>query len=257
MKNKLALLTGFLFCATIVYSQQKERKFLAELSLGPSFPLGKFAQKTYDGKDVNYPGFAKTGFNGQLSIGYHLNETFGVLLAGGYSIHAQDEKAYESQIKSENDQVARADVNAKSWKIAKVMAGGFFVSSLSDDDRLVLQTRITAGVCKSAIPEFSVVDYGSSGVWTASGKTGKVALPWTFCYQVSVGLKYKLNNKLHLLFDINSFNATAQKEYFSFINVPETATFGSGPVDMTSQSNYKKKFKLAEVNALAGIGIDF
>jgi hypothetical protein len=26
----------------------------------------------------------------------------------------------------------------------------------------------------------------------------KTSLPWAFCYQVSVGLKYKLNNKLHV-----------------------------------------------------------
>jgi hypothetical protein len=62
-----------------------------------------------------------------------------------------------------------------------------------------------------------------------------------------MGLKYKLKNKLHLLLDINSFNSTPQKE----------TTFSSSPVSSVPPQTYKMKYKLAEVNALAGIGISF
>jgi hypothetical protein len=56
-----------------------------------------------------------------------------------------------------------------------------------------------------------------------------------------------LNNKLHVLLDINSFNAAAQKvdTYNPLFPVP-------GPT-----YSEKRKFRLASVNVMAGIGFTF
>jgi hypothetical protein len=82
MKKTATLLTGFLFLAFVLHAQKKQPKFLTELSVGPSFPLGRFAETSYNDKS-EIPGFAKTGLGAHLSVGYYLNKSIGVLLSSG------------------------------------------------------------------------------------------------------------------------------------------------------------------------------
>jgi hypothetical protein len=258
MKKIAALLASFLLLTIALHAQKKQPAFFAEFGVGPSFPIGNFSKKTYNGTDNNLPGFATTGLGVNLSFGYHLNESVGLLLSGGYSINPQDEQAYVDYFKSNNSNIYTASVDAKSWKIAKLMAGGFLVTPLTSAEDLVLRTKLTAGVCKTAIPELK---YGFSGEnnnlgsiwWREYGYQGKTALPWTFCYQVSVGLKYTLNKKLYALFDISSFNATAEKENYFYYSTG--VSVGTGPNGTNTPP--KRKFKLATVNAQAGIGLSF
>jgi hypothetical protein len=255
MKKSVSLLTGFLFLTFVLHAQEKQPKFFAELAVGPSFPIGKFADKSYKSltEDNQPAGLAKTGISEQIFLGYYLNESIGLLLAPGYSVHAQDGSGYSEYLKQAVSvaggvPTSRVDVDPKSWKILKLMAGGFVVTPLTSSENLVLVTKLTAGACKTAVPGYSFKAYDQSGMVYGSGTTDKTSLSWAFCYQVSVGMKYKLNNKLHVLLDVNSFNATAEKEY--------TFTFPFSPNPVAPRTE-KVKFKLAEVNVLAGIGINF
>lgn len=255
MKNKLGLLTAFLFCTTFLYSQQKDHKFFAELSLGPSFPIGKFAGKTVKPfPDDDQPaGLAKPGLSSQFLVGYYLKENAGVLISEGSSFHAQDNSGYENYLKAAYTTPGAGpvsvDADRKSWKIIKLMAGGFLITPLNTEETLVLVTKVTAGACKTAIPAYNYKIYDSNGALYNAGTGDKTSLAWAFCYQVSMGLKYKLNDKLHVLFDVNSFNSTPQKKY----------TYNPNPVSSGPPQEEQKniKYKLAEVNALIGIGIDF
>jgi hypothetical protein len=209
--------TAGLFCALLITlalnAQKKQSPFFTELGVGPSFPIGDFAKKTYNGTDKNLPGFANAGLGFTLSAGYHINESVGLLLLGGYSINQQDEEAYEQYIKSNVSNSNSIAVDAKSWKIAKVMAGGFFVTSLTSSSDLVLRTKLTAGACKTAVPqlEYVVTGQGSGLLWRNYVHQAKLSLPWSFCYQVSIGLKYKLNKKLYALFNISSLMQRLKK----------------------------------------------
>jgi hypothetical protein len=255
MKKQLITASCFLLISCILHAQKEQSKCFVELSVGPSIPIGKFADKPYKGlTDDNQPaGLAKTGVSAQGSFGYYLNESFGLLLTSGYSVHAQDASGYEEYMKqsyiSSGRLTSRVDVETQSWKIVKLMAGGFLVTPLTSAEDLVLFTKLTAGVCKTAVPEYSYQAYDQNGMY-AVGKTEKTSLSGAFCYQVSVGLKYKLNKKLHLLIDVNSFNATPQKEY-TF----NSFTFPNG--DTVPARTEKIKYKLAEVNVLAGVGLSF
>lgn len=255
MKTKLGLLTAFLFCTTVLYSQQKEHKFFAELSLGPSFPIGKFAGKTANPfPDDDQPaGLAKPGLSSQFSLGYYLKENAGALFSWGSGFHPQAKSAYENYLQAiytmPGASPVKVDADAKSWKIIKLMAGGFLITPLNTEETLALVTKITAGACKTAVPAYSYKTYDQSGALYNSGSSDKTSLAWAFCYQVSMGLKYKLNDKLHLLLDVNSFNSTPKKEY---TYNPNPAS--SGP---PQQEQKNIKYKLAEVNALIGIGIGF
>jgi hypothetical protein len=256
MKKITTLLTAFLLLSIVLHAQKKEPKCFVEINVGPSIPIGKFAEKSYKHvtEDNQPAGLAKTGLSAQISLGYYLNESFGLLLMPGYSVHAQDASGYEEYMKlqyiSSGRLTSRVDVETQSWKIVKLMAGGFLVTPLTSAKDLVLLTKLTTGVCKTAVPEYSYQAYDHNGMMYPGGKTGETSLSWAFCYQVSAGLKYKLNNKLHLLIDVNSFNATPHKEY----------TFNPPPLpngDLPPPRTEKVKFKLAEVNLLAGIGFQF
>lgn len=256
MKKLLVLLTSFLFATIILQAQQKLPKFFAQLSVGPSFPLGKFADKSYTFAVNNDEpeGLAKTGLSIQASSGYHLSKTAGLLFLSGYSEHAQKASGYNEYIKqvilSAGVMTSKVDVNTTSWKIVKLMAGGFLNTPLTPDEDLVLVTKITAGVCKTAVPEYNFKGHVTDGITTFSGTFNKTSLSWAFCYQVSMGLKYKLNDRLHLLLDVNSFNATLKKEY-TFDPPP----YPNGNPNLNTYQ--KVKYKLAELNALIGIGMNF
>jgi len=250
MKRTVCLFAGLLLMGVAAHAQKKSSGMFAELSVGPSFPIGKFAEKSFKSYTEDDPGgCAKTGLAMNATIGYRLNETAGLLLIAGYSVNKQDADSYEDYMKkSWFSNPSRVDVDAKSWKIFRAMAGGFFVTPLTANEELSLVTKLAAGVCKTAIPEFSWTGYDQNGMMLGTGTQNKEKLSWAFCYQVNVGLQYKLNNKLHVFFDINSFNATVHKDYTYNPN-----PVSSGPVEMTT---VKRKFRLASVNALAGIGID-
>jgi len=256
MKKILTLLAGTLLAAVSLQAQQKQSKFFAQLSVGPSFPIGKFADKTYKGlPDETEPaGLAKLGLNTQLTIGYSLNDNFGLLFSPAYSVHAQDAQGYKDFVKASVygagvTTTSDPTLEAKSWQLLKLMAGGFMVTPLTAENKLVLVTKVAIGACKTAIPEYSFKGHGQ-GITTYSGKFNKTSLPWAFAYQISMGLKYKLKDKMHLLFDVNSFNSTPQKEVTYARPLPTSA----GP---STPQQIKVKYKLAEVNALVGVGIDF
>lgn len=249
MKKTVALLAVFVLLTFLLHAQQKQSRFFTELTFGPSFPIGKFADKTHSEiTEENPSGFAKTGIAVNLSLGYYLNGSVGLLLSSGYSTYAQDWSGYHRYLKSlpNTNIYPNVEVDAANWKVIKIMGGGFFVTSLTSNDKLNLLTKLTAGVCKTAVPELNFTAYKEDGEVLNRSAWNKTDLSWTLCYQVSVGLQYKLTNKLNLLLDINSFNATPHKEY-TFENY---LVYG-GRMTQT------KKYKISTVNAMAGIALNF
>jgi hypothetical protein len=249
MKKTATLLTGLLFLVFFLHAQKKQSKFLTELSVGPSFPLGRFAATSYKDDKNEVPGFAKTGLAAHLSVGYYLNKSVGLLLSSGYTVHPQDKDHFRREIESSIPGVTLTHFELKNWKTVKLMGGGFVVTPLTSEGELVLLAKLTAGVSKFDIPKREFWGSNQDGTSTISSIDNGGSLPWSFCYQVSLALEYKLNRSLYALLDINSFNTTAKKE-FNYTIIP-----GSGipPTAMT----IKNKYKQATVNAMLGIGVRF
>lgn len=240
MKKIALLLTGSLFLALALHAQKEQPKLLFEWSLGPSFPIGRFASSEYKEDDI--PGFAKSGLSTQFSIGHYLNQSIGVMLLLGSAVHPRDKDAYKKDIESSTG-ITVKQIELKSWKSLKLMAGGFWITPLSAGSELVLRTKLTAGVAKTSLPESDWSGTGQ-GSTTASGHGDRIPLPWSFCYQVSAALEYKLSPKWHVLLDISSFNTTARKEY-NF----------TGPAGQVIPVKFK--VKQATVNVLLGISMRF
>ena len=249
MKKITTLLTSFLLLTIALHAQKKQPKFLTELSIGPSFPIGMFAATSYNDKN-EVPGFAKTGLAAHLSVGYYLNQNAGVLLSSGVSSHPQDKDAFRKEIESAFPDVTLTHLELKNWKTVKLMGGGFVVTPLTSEGELVLLTKLTAGVSQFAIPKREFWGSSQDGTTTISSLPNEGALPWSFCYQVSLALEYKLNRSLYALLDINSFNTTAKNE-FTFTFDPDTPTSPGQTIVV------KYKYKQATVNALLGIGVRF
>lgn len=244
MKLITMLLTGFLLAITVLHAQEKHPRFFTELSVGPSFPIGKFASKSYNDLFSKQPaGMAKPGWAANVSVGYYLNRSFGVLLSAGYSDHKQDLSEYAKSFYGPAvDPWPNITFSAKNWKEENVRGGAFFVTPLTANHRLDLVTKLTAGICKITLPGYDWTDYNADGSVLYKGTVEKEKLPWGFCYQAGVALKYKLRNHLHVQLDVNSFNTTKRKSF-------DTGDFVPGTFKTI-------QYNLNTINALAGIGID-
>jgi hypothetical protein len=245
MKQTIILLTGFLLASTMLHAQEKHPRFLTELSVGPSFPIGKFADKTFGDQFKQKPaGLAKAGWSANVSIGYYLHKSVGLLLSAGYSEHKQDLSGYMQFYGGPLiDPLPNLEFIAKSWKMLNVRAGAFFVTPLTANHRLNLVTKLTAGICKTAVPGYNWKSYKDDKTLFYEGTEKKVDLPWGFCYQADVALKYKLGDNLHVLLTVNSFNAIMRKDV--------------GPGTYPYIDGGTRKYNQSTINTMAGIGIDF
>lgn len=256
MKKSVSLLTSFLFLVFVLHAQNKQPRFLVELGVGPSFPIGKFAGKSITSlHDKDPDGLAKTGLAVNATVGYYINSSIGVLLTGGYSENKQSASSYEDYLRrywlSGYNNIT-AETN--KWKVNKLMGGIFWITPITSSSKIKLLTKLAAGVCKTGIPGYSYEASNTypSGSSYAEGYQGKTTLKTSFCYQVSVEGQYKLNDKLYVLVDIHSFNAAPGKTMTYMTNEPLPSSTGYS----YRFSTEKRTYKLGTVNIQAGIGVN-
>ena len=246
MKLSWLLIVLFLM-STALQAQKQAPRYIGELSLGPSMPVGQFADKAYSlgSSDKEPSGLATTGYAVNASVGYYVKKSIGIMLTGGISVNPQTVDPYEEYYKNTISSTSTAKVKAHSWKAAKIMAGGFYSKPLGSSSKCLFVTKLTAGVCKTAVPAYSYSVYDQTGFPVMFGAVGKMQLPWAFCYQAGAGLQFKLNKMLHIVFDVSYFNAKPKKKLQYNPNFPSPGTF----------ITIERKYSLASVNMLAGIGI--
>lgn len=261
--TKTILLTGILFFFYITAkAQEHNSRFSVEVSAGPSFPVGNFASKDTLGMrlgDSNTSGgWAKTGLVVNLSASYNITRVFGWELEVGGQFNKRDGaplKKVLRKIYATRDNL-RISVKGSSWKIGKILTGGFFAVPLSSSDKFYFQGKVLAGVCKTSIPEYQYAVYDKDNpmgnpdgesVLTA-GRHSKTSLPLTFCYQLGAGLKYLLTQKMFLTASINYFDAQPVRKYSVYADPMNP---GGERIEI------EKKYKLRSINPMVGIGLTF
>ncbi len=229
-----------------LYAQTAASGFF-ELAAGPSFPTGRFGDKSFSGRlstEKKPAGAAKTGFSTQATAGYQLTSTVAVLLSGGLSWNKQDEAAVEKMGLSQTPSPF-VKAETENWKTFRLLAGGQFSAPIAAGSKLLFQVRLQAGACKTTLPGYTYAVWGDDLYDPiASVTVSDIKLPWTFCYQVGAGFRYPASGKFYLLGDLSFFNAHPVYALDYEWQFPQ-------PVSIHLDQTYS----LSSVNVLVGAGI--
>jgi len=163
-------------------AQETWSRWSIGLSAGPSFPTGKFAEKNtgYLGS-----GYALTGAGAELTVGYRLSRTFGLVAMAGW----QENKQRIDVSYIGPDILLIIPPSGHNWTIARLLTGISYSYPFSTHVGPTLQIRALGGFFKTSIP-------GVLNGWDIAEDSSP--LPWTFCYQADAGLKWKLSRKFSL-----------------------------------------------------------
>lgn len=234
------------FCFAM--AQEPDHKFSAQIEIGPSIPLGRFAHKSFSLFPHDASGNAITGFSADVLVKYQLEKPFGISLLIGGTINKQDEEYLENETKKNGSDQLIVNVKADSWKVFKIMPGVYYSIPFSPNSKLSFTPMISMGICKTSVPGYSGSFYypditGSMNTFAIN----KGDLPVTFCYRASLVLNYKINKSIFILLDANYFGASPALKYNYYPNWPQ----------ITDLSAAKKHYSLSSLNMLIGVGVWF
>jgi len=199
---------------------KKEPKFFAGITLGPSFPMGKFANKNFSDTTA---GLAKAGPSLNISAGYMLTPSVGVMVLFGGQENKMDPKSITNYLNQKYGDTVGTYASTKYWKTGRILAGGIFKFPLSKGEKLFFQGKILAGLLKTSYPGYiyaygqvvpNVSNPGNYNVLISSSST---PLDWAFCYQANVGLGWQLNRHISLVGDLSYFHAEARHKYDHYL----------------------------------------
>lgn len=254
MKRQTLLSVLAVMLAGIVHSQQTEKRFLIEAAAGASFPIGKFADKD---QSVAYTGLAKPGPLAQLTLGYMFSKHWGAMLQVGGSFNKRDDKKVRESLEAKYPAGSlKTSIDMHTWKTWRLMAGGIYEAVVCKKSGLRYNAGLLAGFCKSAIPASEIAYYEYNGNGGMSGGTASLAkapLPWTFCYKLQTGLKYRFNKTLGVGVTLGYFASSRELPYWQAVNVPSGVAPG-GTVTLP-WSTTPEKLKLNAVDALVSLEI--
>jgi hypothetical protein len=254
MKKEPLLLLGILFVGEIIFAQ-KAPKFSAAFSIGSAFPVGKFGSS--NSADTT-AGWALPGPAVNLSFGYHLTKSTGLLLLMSGQLNKQDANTFTKRIKDNSGPGTEVHTTTSSWRVGKIMAGVFFNKPISNSGKISLRTSLIGGGVKSYFPGYKY-EGTSNPTGSPADQSAFMAsfsgmkLPWVFGFQVNAGAQYEVAENIFLLADLNYFNAKV--ESYSFYPRGTGIIFSPGPV--LSPPPQKAKFSLASLNMMAGAEFRF
>ena len=252
-KGSLLLLS--IFCISELIFAQKSPKFSASISFGPAFPVGQYGSKNSSDSTA---GWALPGPALNISFGYHLTRSIGAMLLVSGQLNKQDAEVFKKRLKDGSGPGTEVQAKTYSWKIGKIMAGGFFDIPLSNSGKVLLRTALLGGAVKSYFPgyKYSGVSNptGSPADMTAfSGTFTGMQLPWVFGFQVNAGVQYEIAENIFLLADMNYFSAKV--ESYSFY--PRSTGIIISPRPLPFPSPQKTKFSLASLSVMFGAEFRF
>jgi hypothetical protein len=229
----------------------KEHRFFAGLSLGPSFPAGKFANKNFNDTTA---GLARPGPSLSISAGYMFTRSVGVVVSLGGQENKQDAGAIASSVKQANGDTVSTSAWTNSWKIARIMAGGIFKWPVGG--KFFFQAQGLVGVLKTSLPGYiygigqAIPNINNPSNYSIIASTAKTPLNWAFCYQANAGLGWRLTKRISLVGDISYSHAAPIHKYDHYlVFTPGGGFYDRGP--------WQRKYVISSVNLMAGAEIQF
>lgn len=254
----LSLLLLYFFCITHAQGQSpaptKDHKFFAGITLGPSFPMGKFANKNFADTTA---GLAMAGPSLSISAGYMITRSIGITVLFGGQENKMDPASITHWLNQKYGDTVGTYVATKNWKTGRILAGGVFKLPLSKGEKLFLQGKILAGMLKTAYPGYTygygrvIPNLNVLGNYSVIDSYPSISFDWAFCYQANAGVGYQLTRRIALTGDISYFHAAPKHKFDHYLVFnPSTNTFSDrGPWQM--------KYEVTSLNLMVGAEIRF
>ena len=205
--KKLLLALVLLLCSSTIFAQSTIHKSSVFIGLGPSIPTGDFSSTDVSN---DKSGLATTGFYLDLGYQYLFTKNLGVLAFYKWKVNGISEDALDYSVPTGSG--GSLAVSATSWKVSSTLIGLSQTFALTKNKKLSIEFREVAGVQFTSSPELNV-NYSIPGIGSSSAKQESQS-SISFAYQLGLGFKYQLNNKLQMRMfgDFNNSNASF-KEY--------------------------------------------
>jgi hypothetical protein len=229
MKKEIILLSLVLFAITAF--SQETRKGLIGISLGPSIPLGDYADNDGDNEDA---GFAMTGLHLNLNFNYKFNENLGFAALWTGNAHPIDVDEMVDLFWS-IDPSLNWEVETEAWSSGSLM-GGLLVSF--PYDKVDFDIKGLIGYSSSTIPN---IDVTASDGSTAVNIKQNEAVAMAFAVNLGAGLRYNVSDKIALTINMDYFSTKPEFE------VATTSNFG-----YSSNDDFKQTINM--LNISFGIG---
>jgi hypothetical protein len=235
MKEKL-LLSLLILAFFSVSAQDFKKQSAITLAVGPSIPVGTFADKNlYDEK----AGLAAVGGFANISYSNQFSKFFGVLATLGGRINGVDKNALGSY-SLPTGSGATLGIEASTWQFFSVMGGLFQTVPITSNEKLTFEIKEMIGVQFSSSPEITTTGF-IPGVGSLNSTEERQSVS-SLAYALGLGFKYKLGGNLGLKL-FGDYQGASPK--FTFI--------GSGPADEPIEQKLKQNTSAINV----GLGLSF
>lgn len=212
-------------------TSNENKKFIIDITMGPAIPLSDYARTNvkncfWDFTSVDsthLQGFAKTGFNFNITAAYLFSEYFGIKLTLSYSSNLFDVNTFSATIAHPAYTSTQTNYHAAEYMIGPYM-------SMPLSSKLRLNASASIGLVSLGYPEIIVaVNDTVTDTFDFQGGSG-------FGYCLDAGLEYKISPGIGLLFNI-AYSATTIS-YNGFQETLNTAGYYPYIVDHSTDTPY-------------------
>jgi hypothetical protein len=217
---KRPLFLSALACLSALYAFSQQNATLS-LSIGPSQPVGKFADKN---ANDNQSGLAKHGGLIDISYSYLLkHSSFGLTASLRGRLNPIDLGAAVAPVAEANPGYQWSEPGA-SWKTAALMVGAYHCRTVAR--KVQVREAILLGVAEAYLPAYSASGIHQTDDTSAESLielNGKKAYATTFSGVATLGISYQWTKKFALLAGVDFWYL---KPYFKSVTVSETMATG-------------------------------
>ncbi len=181
IKAKILLL---LLLASAAVSGQSSKSHIG-ISVGPSFPLGDFA-RTDIGDSTS--GWARTGFDIQISYTYRILHNFGIAAMGVYSGNKLNTAKYKEELEALHTDYGVSIETLRNWSSGGMLAGPYLRLPLSET--IDWNIRALFGFYGGYSPEF-VIRTTQRDTGEKADYKRQSAKDFSYGYSLGTGFEFK------------------------------------------------------------------
>lgn len=233
---KKILMAAIIVLSVIAVNAQK-KSFSLSVNGGVASPAGNFSKADYANESS---GFAKTGYNLNLSGVYQLNKSWGVGVLVGYSQFGFKNSLSLAQGYKEDSGTDSTTLYSKGHNNNfSVLVGPYYF--IPAGKKATVSLRALGGYVNTNLAGFQVFfeDYTDNALMQKESSKG------AFGFQLGAGLKYDVAKKVSLNFNVDYFSSNPKID-ISYQNF----NVNSG----RRLSNYNES--ISGVNATVGVGFN-